>query len=336
MKPTPPEKTPAVDLAVPQDIIAREAAALGHMGSILDERFIEAAKRIYHCTGSVVLSGIGKAGIVAQKISATLGSTGTPSHFLHAAEAVHGDLGRLRDGDLAIVLSHSGKSPEITRLIALLKQLSISMIAITGDETSPLARHAEITLHLGDIEEVCPLGLAPSASTTCMLAMGDALALTVMQMRNFKREDYARYHPGGELGRQLVTVEQAAFFTRGEALPTAAVSDTLHDALDTLATHAGKRPGCVLVVAQDGTLAGIVTDGDIRRTLLKRGKAAGDAPLGEIMTAKPKTVQPDTLASEAMAIFHEYRIDEIPVIDDHRKPVGLIDVQDVLALKLLQ
>jgi len=319
-----------------KELIRREAQALTQLADALDEQFLRATEMIHQCRGSVVLTGIGKAGIVAQKISATLGSTGTPSHFLHAAEAVHGDLGRLRTEDIAIVLSYSGESEEIVRLIALLKQLEIPMIAITGNPQSPLARHSEVSLLLGRIEEVCPLGLAPSTSTTCMLALGDALALTVMTMRNFQAEDYARFHPGGSLGRKLVTVEQAAMFSKGRKLPKASEDTTVQEALRQAEESAEMRHGCILLVDRQGKLSGLLTDGDLRRGVEKKGNSIHACPVREIMTRNPKVVYPDTLASEAMAVFHKHRIDEIPVVDKEGRPVGLIDVQDVVTLKVLQ
>ena len=324
------------ELKQAREWVRLEAEALAAMADGLDERFVQAVEMIHGCTGSVVLSGIGKAGIVAQKISATLASTGTPSHFLHAAEAVHGDLGRLRAEDVAIVLSYSGESEEIVRLIALLKQLAIPMIAITADEASPLAEHSQVTVGLGRVEEICPLGLAPSTSTTCMLALGDVLALSVMQKRNFKSEDYARYHPGGALGRKLVTVEQAAMFSRGKALPQAPETCTVKEALQRAEERTALRHGCVLLLDDAGRLSGLITDGDLRRGFVEKGAAFETTPVREVMTPDPKVVFPDTLASEAMAIFHQHRIDEIPVVDGQGRPVGLIDVQDVVTLKVLQ
>ena len=325
-----------IDLEQARDLMRREAQAIERLAEGLNTDFSRAAQLIYECTGTIVLTGIGKAGIIAQKISATLASTGTPSHFLHAAEAVHGDLGRLRPEDIAIVLSHSGESEEIARLIALLKQLDIRMIGVTGNEDSPLAKHSDVTISLGQIEEICPLGLAPTASTTCMLALGDALAITVMQLRNFQPEDYARYHPGGALGRQLVTVEQAALFTRGKPLPQASDQVTITQAIAEAEAKTEMRHGCVLLVDKQGRLSGLFTDGDLRRALKDKGAQVHTTPVAEIMTKGPKVVKPDTLASEALAIFHKHRIDEIPVVDDHGRPVGLIDVQDVVALKIVQ
>lgn len=325
-----------VDLDQARDLVFQEAAAMRAMAEGFDEQFVQAVEMIFGCKGSVVLTGIGKAGIVAQKISATLASTGTPSHFLHAAEAVHGDIGRLQANDIVMVYSYSGASEEIVRLIALIKKLDVPMIGITGDLESPLAQHSQVTISLGNIEEICPLGLAPSTSTTCMLALGDALALTVMKMRNFQAEDYARYHPGGSLGRKLVTVEQASLFSPGKALPQALDSDTVEQAMKKVEQSTDLRHGCILLVDAAGKLSGILTDGDLRRAIVRDGAAFAQQPVSKIMTKNPKVVYPKTLASEAMAIFHKNRIDEIPVVDQDNKPVGLIDVQDVVALRVVQ
>ncbi len=319
-----------------KEILLQESRAVAQMADVVGGEFSKAIEMIYSCKGSIVLTGIGKAGLVGQKISATLSSTGAPSHFLHAAEAIHGDLGRLRKDDIALVLSHSGSSEEIVRLIALLKQQNVTMIAMTGDKNSPLAKHSEVTLWLGNIEEVCPLGVAPSTSTTCMLALGDALALTVMKMRDFKAEDYARYHPGGALGRKLVTVEQAALFSHDKKLPLAPDDCTMGQALKKAEEGSIMRHGCILLTNKNGQLTGLLTDGDIRRQIKENGPEFNDLPVEQIMTKNPKTVRPDTLASEAMAIFHKHRIDEIPVVDHDNRPVALIDVQDVVALKILQ
>lgn len=325
-----------VDLDQARELVYQEAAAMNAMAQGFDDQFVQAVEMIHGCSGSVVLTGIGKAGIVAQKISATLASTGTPSQFLHAAEAVHGDLGRLQPKDIAIVLSYSGESEEIVRLIALIKQLAVPMIGITGNRESALAKHSQVTIGLGNIEEICPLGLAPSTSTTCMLALGDALALTVMKLRNFKSEDYARYHPGGSLGRKLVTVEQASLFTPDKVLPQASESDTVQQAMQKVEKSTDLRHGCILLVNPEGRLTGLLTDGDLRRGIAREGSEFHQRKVSDIMTKNPKVVYPNTLASEAMAIFHKNRIDEIPVVDKEHKPVGLIDIQDVIALRVIQ
>ncbi len=331
-----PSMAAEMDLNQVRDIIKREAQAVERMADVLDNDFFNSVKMLHDCKGSIVVTGIGKAGLVGQKISATLSSVGAPSHFLHAAEAIHGDLGTLREDDVAVVLSYSGASEEIVRLIALIKQLGVKMIAITGDKSSPLAQHSEHTIWLGNLEEVCPLGLAPTTSTTCMIVVGDALALTVMKLRNFQAKDYARYHPGGSLGRKLITVEQAALFNREKKLPIARDNVTVQQALLDAEKSSDLRHGCVMLVDSNGRLSGLLTDGDLRRGIEGKRQDIHDLSVADIMTNNPTVVKPATLASEAMAIFHKLRIDEIPVVDADNKPVGLIDVQDVLALKVIQ
>ena len=321
------------DLDYARKVIDSEAEAIKSVMPIVDESFAKAAEMMYNCTGSVIVSGIGKAGIIARKISATLASTGTPSHFLHPAETVHGDLGRLRKNDIVVVLSHGGETDEITRLINLVKQLQIKLIAITGDINSTLSKHSDVVLCMGEMTEACPLGIAPSVSTTCMLAIGDSLALTVMKARNFSVEDYVRYHPGGSLGSKLMTVEQSMMFKPGEKLPIAGTTDAVKQMLQK--TSGVKRHGAVMVVDENDKLTGIITDADIRRLITKEGQLAFDLKAGDIMTADCKRIRVDALAAEATAIFHKFRIDELPVVDAGNKPVGLIDVQDIVTIKVV-
>jgi arabinose-5-phosphate isomerase len=321
------------DLEYARKVIEGEAKAITAVARIVDDSFAGAAEMIYNCKGSCIVSGIGKAGIIGRKISATLASTGTPSHFLHPAEAVHGDLGRLRKEDIVIVLSYGGETDEVIRLINLVKQLEIRLIAITGDADSTLGKHSDIVLCMGKMNEACPLGIAPSVSTACMLAVGDALAFTVMKARQFSVEDYVRFHPGGSLGTRLMTVEQSMMFKSGERMPIAKESATIKKMLK--ATSDVKRHGAVMVVDGDGKLTGIITDGDIRRLMTKKGEAGFEMKAGEVMTKGCKRVRLDALAAEATAIFHKYRIDELPVVDGEDKPVGMIDVQDIVTLKVV-
>jgi arabinose-5-phosphate isomerase len=321
------------DLEYARSVIRAEGNAITSMTAIVDSAFARAARMIHDCTGSCIVSGIGKAGIVGRKISATLASTGTPSHFLHPAEAVHGDLGRLRKDDIVLVLSYGGETDEIVRLINLVKQLQIPLLAITGDGDSTLSRHSDVVLCLGQLHEACPLGVAPSVSTACMLAVGDALAFTVMKARRFSVEDYVRFHPGGSLGAKLMTVEQSMMFRPGEELPLAGVGETIRGMLDK--TSALKRHGAVMIVDEAGRLAGIITDADLRRLLTRRGADALGLTAGAVMTAGCKRIRADALAAEATALFHKYRIDELPVVDAEDRPVGLIDVQDIVTLKVV-
>ena len=321
------------DLDYARQVIQNEAKAIDSVVSVIDARFSKACEMIYNCSGSVIVSGIGKAGLVGQKISATLASTGTPSHFLHPAEAVHGDLGRLRNEDLVIVLSYGGETSEVIRLINIVKQLGIKMVAITGSSESTLSKHSDVALCMGELSEACPLGAAPSVSTTCMLAIGDALAFAVMKARNFKVEDYVRFHPGGSLGAKLMTVEQSMMFKPGEKLPLVKITDTIGQLLQI--TGDVKRHGAVMIVDENGKLAGILTDADLRRLVTKKGKDVFELKVADVMTADCKRIKTTALAAEATAIFHKYRIDELPVVDENDKPAGLIDVQDILTIKVV-
>ncbi len=321
------------DLDYARSVIRAEASAIASMTPIINGAFIKAAQMLYECTGSCIVSGIGKAGIIGRKISATLASTGTPSHFLHPAEAVHGDLGRVRKDDIVMVLSYGGETDEITRLINLVKHLQIRLISITSDMDSTLSRYSDVVLCMGKVNEACPLGVAPSVSTACMLTIGDALAFTVMKARRFSVEDYVRFHPGGSLGSKLMTVEQSMMFRPGEKLPVVSAGVTVRRMLDE--TRDLKRHGAVMAVDEQGRLAGIVTDADLRRLLTRQGPEAFDLTVGDIMTANCKRIRADALASEATAIFHKYRIDELPVVDAEDRPVGLIDVQDIVMIKVV-
>ncbi|MFA5293642.1 MAG: KpsF/GutQ family sugar-phosphate isomerase [Phycisphaerae bacterium] len=321
------------DLEYAREVIDAEAKGVARMAKIIDNAFAGAAELIYSCKGSVIVTGIGKAGIVGQKISATLASTGTPSHFLHPAEAIHGDLGRLRKEDIVLVLSYGGETDEIIRLINIVKQLEVKLVAITGDKQSRLATYSDIVLCMGQLDEACPLGVAPSVSTTCMLAVGDALALIVMKAREFSVEDYARFHPGGSLGAKLITVEQSMMFKAGEKLPIAKTDDTVGELLNKNSDV--KRHGAVMIVDAAGKLTGIVTDADLRRIMAKDGAKIFDSKVKDIMTTNCKRIRASALAAEAMAIFHKHRIDDLPVVDEENRPVGMIDVQDVVSIKIV-
>jgi arabinose-5-phosphate isomerase len=321
------------DLDFARQVIDVEAQAIHSMQSVIDDNFVQAVDTIFHCQGSCILSGIGKAGIIGQKISATLASTGTPSHSLHPAEAVHGDLGRLRSQDCVLVLSYGGETDEVIRLINLVKERQITLIAITSDLDSTLGKYSDVILCLGKLNEACPLGVAPSVSTTCMLALGDALAFTLMKARDFSVEDYVRFHPGGSLGAQLMTVEQSMMFRPGEKLPIAATTDTIAQLLDK--TREIKRHGAVMLTDVKGKLAGIVTDADLRRLMARAGSQAFERPACDVMTAPCERIRLDALASEATALFHKYRIDELPVVNAQDQPVGLIDVQDIVTIKVV-
>jgi arabinose-5-phosphate isomerase len=322
----------AADLAYARNVLEVEAAALRRLVPRIGEDFARTARMFYRCKGNVITSGIGKAGIIAQKISATLASTGTPSHFLHAAEAVHGDLGRVRPQDIVLILSYGGETAEVTRLLGQLEKMSVPIVAMTGTTDSTLARKAKVLLWMGQIDEACPMGLAPTATTTAMLALGDALALTVLKMRQrdgrFTREEFALYHPAGSLGRQLLMVE--TLMRRGRDLPAAPESLTLRAALASL-RKMRRRSGAMCLVDGRGRLTGIFTDADLRR-LLEAGRSdALRRPVSEVMTRSPKFVRAADSAAQAIEIINRYFIEELPVVDAKGRLVGLVDVQDLLA-----
>jgi len=322
----------AVDLRYARHVLQVEADALRSLQGRVGEDFARAVRMIYRCRGNVVTSGIGKAGIVAQKVSATLASTGTPSHFLHAAEAVHGDLGRVRPNDVVLLLSYGGETAEVTRLLGQLEKMKAPVIAMTGTPDSTLARKATVLLWMGQIEEACPWGLAPSATTTAMLALGDALALTVLRMRQrdgaFSRNEFALYHPGGSLGRQLIMIETV--MRRGANLPSARDTLSVRAALRAV-SKMGRRSGAICLVDGRGRLTGIFTDADLRRLLEGGGAGVLDRPISEVMTRNPKFVRVEETAAAAIEIINRYFIEELPVVDKRGRLVGLVDVQDLLA-----
>jgi len=299
------------------------------------ERGAEAAPR-----GHLVVSGLGKSGQIAQKISATFASTGTPSHYLHPTEALHGDLGRIRAGDVVLLLSYGGGTEEVLSLAALLKQDAVPVIAITGPAECELARLADHALPIGDVTEACALGLAPSASTTAMLALGDALALTVSRGRGFSVDAFKKVHPGGGIGRQLTPVTEAMRFRAGRNLPLIDRGLTIaqaYEQAERFAQDSGlRRPGALLVVDGDGTLAGMFTDGDLRTALIEHGPSVWQGPVDAVMTTSPTTLSDQALVREAVQIVRARRFDEIPIVDDTGRPVGLIDVQDLAALKVIE
>ncbi len=310
-------------------VVAAEARAIGAVP--LDESFAEAVRWILRCRGRVVVTGMGKPGFVAQKISATLASTGTPSLYVHPAEAAHGDLGRIARDDVVIALSNSGETDEILRLLPALKKIGARIVAVTRDRRNALARAADLVLAIGNVEEACPMGLAPTASTAVLLAVGDALAMTVLANRPFDREEYALFHPGGKLGRGLMKVRE---LMRGaESNPVVREDQPLAAAVAVMTQTPG-RPGATSVVDAEGRLVGIFTDGDLRR-LVERGDIDFARPISSAMGRNPRTVSPDDRVVDAARVLRQARIDQVPVVDPDRRPVGLLDVQDLLAAKIL-
>jgi len=321
-------------------VLRAEANAVLHAAEHLGPGFEAAVERLANCRGTVIVSGMGKSGLIARKISATLASTGTPSHYLHPSEAMHGDLGRIRAEDIVILLSYSGTTEDVLALAAVLRQDGVPLIGMCGRADSHLGRLSDLCLELGDVTEACPHNLAPTASTTAMLALGDALALSVSRARNFGVDDFKRVHPGGGLGRQLMPVTEAMRFKAGQNLPVIDQTLTAQQAYaeaERYASHSGiRRAGALLIVDEAGALAGIVTDGDLRTALIRQGPSVWTGPVSAVMTAGPTTLTDQALVRDAVQIVRARRFDEIPVVDQASRPVGLIDVQDLAALKVIE
>ena len=320
------------DLAHAKRVINHEIRALRQLVQQLRPEFSHAVDMIVECEGRVVTTGMGKAGIIAQKTSATLASTGTPSHFLHPAEAVHGDLGRIVAADVVLAFSNSGETDEIVRLLPNIRKIGAKFISITAQAKSTIAKSSDCVVTMGRLDEACPLGLAPSASTTAMLALGDALALTVLGRRNFNKEEFAFYHPGGNLGRQLLKVEE--IMRPLVEIAVVETSATVRDAVLAISSGRIHRSGAACVVGRTGILKGIITDGDIRRHI-SDGKKFLETKIIDAMTKSPMTVTKGSLAVDAFKVLKAKRIDELPVVDSRGKLIGMVDVQDLLDTVML-
>lgn len=312
--------------AIAKEVLLTEAEALKRLVDVVDDNFEKAVHMMLGCKGRVIVTGMGKPGLIGRKIAATFASTGTVSMFLHPAEAIHGDLGMVTGDDVVLAISHSGETEEIVKLLTTIKKIGAQLISMTGNAASSLAKNSDIVLHIVVEKEACPLGLAPTASTTAQLAMGDALAVALLETRGFKPEDFALYHPGGSLGKKLLQVRD--IMRKEEANPIVKEDTSVRDALVAIT---GARAGSCSVVDEKGILVGIFTDGDLRRHFEK--KVNHDLSLetvGTVMTVAPRTIHQDKLAAEALKILREKKIDELPVVDDEGKAVGLLDVQDLL------
>ena len=315
-------------LRLARDILRAEGDALLSLAGRLPEEFCDAVEILFACTGSVIVTGMGKAGLIGQKLAATLASTGTNSQFLHPGEAVHGDLGRVQPRDVVLALSFSGETEELVRLLPTLRQWQTPIVAITGNNRSSLANGATVTLMLGPLSEACPLGLAPTTSTTAMLAFGDALALVVSRLRQFGPDDFARFHPGGNLGRKLARVDEVM-----RPLIDCRIAQHSQPVRDVLVTASkpGRRTGAIMLVNEAGELTGLFTDSDLARLLETRNETALDQPIHAVMTRAPTTVTTGSMMTLAVDLLVQKRISELPVVDDQGKPAGLIDITDVVA-----
>lgn len=312
-------------LKAAREILTLEARAIRGLVSKLDKNFEKAVDGMARCQGRVILTGMGKPGFIGRKIAATLASTGTPSLFLHPAEAIHGDLGMVTEKDVMVAISQSGETEEIIKIITPIKKIGTRLIAMTSNAKSTLAKAADIVLDLGVTREACPLNLAPSASTTAALAMGDALALCLHKKKGFRSEDFASLHPGGSLGRKLLKVKD--LMRTGRNNPLVKEKESVRK---TLLTITAARAGSCSVVNAKGKLVGIFTDGDLRRHLRLNGENLLTRPVGQLATRQPLVIHKDKLAAEAIHLLKSKRIDELPVVDDEKRVVGLLDIQDLL------
>lgn len=308
-----------------REVIRIEAAALAALEGKIDEHFTKAVDLLLNCTGRVIITGMGKSGLVARKIVATMNSTGTSAIFLHPSDAVHGDLGMVRKDDVVICISKSGDTEEIRDIIPLLRRIGVKIIAMVGTLGSPLAKESDIVLDISVTEEACPHDLAPTASTTATLAMGDALAVALLERRNFTKEDFAMFHPGGNLGKQLL-LKIEEMMVAGKDIPVVKEEATLPEAIYVMTSG---RLGATCVVDGSGRLTGIITDGDLRR-LLARMTNVTDVRASEVMTRNPKTIRRGMLAVVALEEMERFSITQLIVVDDDQKPVGMVHLHDLV------
>jgi arabinose-5-phosphate isomerase len=311
----------ALELA--RKVLRIEAAAILGLVDRINGDFERAVQLLFECRGRVILTGMGKSGIICRKIAATLTSTGTPAFFLHPAEAIHGDLGVIRDDDVVLALSHSGETEELIRLLESIRRIGAKLIALTGDPESTLARASDVTLNCGIAKEACPMNLVPTASTTAALAFGDALALTLSVRKGFREEDFASLHPGGKLGRRLIRVQNV--MRAGEAAPIVRTSTPM---LDVIHEMSDKRLGMTCVVDAANRLVGIFTDGDLRR-LVSRTANTQSLTAGEVMIANPVTIGRHALAVEALKIMETHKITSVVVVDGENEVEGVIQIHDL-------
>ena len=323
------EKTP--DLRrLAERVLRIEADAILGLISKLDERFERAVELLRACAGRVIVTGMGKSGLIGRKIAATLASTGTPAYFLHPAEGVHGDLGMVARGDVVLALSNSGETDEVLAILPPLKRLGVPILLLTGNPTSSLARQCEVVLDVSVPEEACPMNLAPTSSTTAALAAGDALALALLELRGLRPEDYAALHPRGSLGwRALFRV--ADLMLTGDAVPVVPENTPLREVIVEMTR---KRKGMTTVIDGAGRLVGVITDGDLRRLHLT-GKSIDDLSAAEVTSREPKTIRADDLAAKALEVMETWQITSLVIVDPGRRPVGLIHMHDILRAKIV-
>ncbi len=325
--------TPPTELdrrAFARRILRAEAASLSVVADRLDDGFDQVVETIFRCQGRVAVVGVGKSADVGQKLAGTLNSTGTRSYTLDATRAVHGDLGMVHPDDVALLLSHSGESDELVRLIGPLRKLAAGLLTITGNVNSTVARNADAAIIYGPITEACPLALAPSTSTTVMIALGDALAFTLLEQRQFTPEQFAKFHPAGSLGRKLALVSEC--MRHGDELRTAPATDSVRTVFAKV-RHTGRRTGAIMLTDADGRLAGLFTDSDLARLFESRRDDLLDSPITTVMTKKPVVIDPDARLGEAIELLRSRKISELPVVDFEGRPVGMLDITDLIGLE---
>ena len=315
-------------LEIARKVLRIEAAAILGLVDRIDADFEHAVQLLFECRGRVIVTGMGKSGIICRKIAATLSSTGTSAWFLHPAEAIHGDLGAIREEDVVLALSHSGETEEILRLLESIRRIGARLIAITGEPNSTLAKAADVALNCGIAEEACPMNLVPTASTTAALALGDALAMTLLVRKGFREEHFASLHPGGKLGRRLMRVENVMHM--GDAAPIVEASTPMPDVFHEMSS---KRLGMTCVVDESRRLIGVFTDGDLRR-LMSRTANVLALTAGEVMTPNPITIEPNVLAVEALRVMETHKITSVVVVNTHRAVEGVVHLHDLWRTQL--
>lgn len=313
-------------IEIAKKVLEIEAHAVLALTEKLNKDFEKAVEAIFKSRGRVVVTGMGKSGLVGKKIAATLASTGTPAFFLHPAEAIHGDLGMVTSDDVVIAISNSGDTEEIVLLMPFLKRFNVTLISMTGNPASVLSREADLNIDVSVREEACPLGIVPTASTAAAMAMGDALAVALLQKRGFREEDFALFHPGGSLGKKLF-IKVKDLMHSGDALPVVSPDMSMTDAVMVISS---KRLGMTTVAGRDNKLLGILTDGDIRRGIQKGGKAFFDMKAGDVMSRDPKTISEEELAAKALSIMESHSITSLVVSDEEGRPKGIIHLHDIL------
>ncbi len=318
-------------LKLAKEVIRLEAKALYSLIPRIDRRFIRAVNLLASCKGRVVVTGMGKSGIIGRKIAATLASTGTPSLFLHPGEAIHGDLGMIIKDDLLLAISNSGETEEIIKILPYLKRTGVKIIGLTGDSSSRLARASEVVLNVGVEREACPFGLVPTTSTTAILAMGDALAMALIEKKGVSRKDFALYHPGGNLGKRLLFRVKDVMHT-GKRMPIVSITASLKEAIVEINN---KGFGFTLIVDKKERLTGIITDGDLRRLLIK-GPDVHEAKVTDCMTKNPLTIGKEALAAQAITTMEKRAITALAIINSRRKPIGIVHLHDLLGRKDLR